>query len=254
MSKYTTEVRFICENLSGLEESKGYNDVNNIINMARPKIFDFEYPLFDSEYKPVLESKIIKHFYTREIGLETYGLWKLKLETKLQEIMPYYNKLYDSELLEFNPLYTKDYTRTTKASGVSSQNSASASVSSSTQNETHADKTNDARGKVSTDLYSDTPQGQLTHVEDESYLTNARQIKDNDVGHAETAGNVNTSGNVTGNTIGNVTGNTLDDYIERVIGYDGVCPSDLLDKFRKTFLNIDMLIINELEELFLQLW
>lgn len=254
MSKYTTEVRYICETLSGLDESSGYNDVADIIENARPSIFSFTYPIFDEAYKETLETKILKHYYTREIGLETYGLWKLKLDTKLNEIMPYYNKLYDSELLEFNPLYTKDYTRTTKNVGVSQTNTASASNTSNSQTETHSDISNDARGRASTDLYSDTPQGQISHLEDKSYLTNARQISDNDVGHAETSGNVNTSGNTVGNTVGNTTGNTLDDYIERVIGYDGIIPSDLIEKFRKTFLNIDMMIINELEELFMQLW
>ena len=39
MSKYTTELRFICESLAGLTESKGYDDVNNIIEAAAPKIF-----------------------------------------------------------------------------------------------------------------------------------------------------------------------------------------------------------------------
>ena len=52
------------------------------------------------------------HYYTREIGFETVGLWKLKLQTKLNEIMPYYNKLYETELLKYNPLYDVDMTTT----------------------------------------------------------------------------------------------------------------------------------------------
>ena len=111
MSKYTTEVRFICEEASGLLESKGYNDIENIITKAIPKIFNFNFPIFDENYRCVLETKILKHFYTREICEETVGLWKLRLNTRLNEIMPYYNKLYESELLEFNPLYTTDLTK-----------------------------------------------------------------------------------------------------------------------------------------------
>ena len=108
MSKYTTEVRFICEQQSGLSESRGYGDVGEIIEGARSKIFDFNYPIFDSNYKPTLETKILMHYYTREISEETYGLWKLRLRTRLNEIMPYYNKLYESELIEFNPLWDTD--------------------------------------------------------------------------------------------------------------------------------------------------
>ena len=71
MSKYTTEVRFICEHYAGLDESEGYANVEEIIERARPKVFDFDYPIFDSSYKPILETKILKHYYTREIGFET---------------------------------------------------------------------------------------------------------------------------------------------------------------------------------------
>ena len=41
MSKYTTELRFICESLADEEESKGYNSIAQIIESARVKIFDF---------------------------------------------------------------------------------------------------------------------------------------------------------------------------------------------------------------------
>ncbi len=111
MSNYTTEVRFICETAAGLSASEGGNSVENIIQAAIPKVFDFDFPIFDEAYRNVLETKILKHYYTREIGEETVGLWKFRLNTTLNEIMPYYNKLYNSELLDFNPLYDVNYTR-----------------------------------------------------------------------------------------------------------------------------------------------
>ena len=112
MSKYTTEVRYICENYAGLDESVGYDNIDTVIENARTKIFDFDYPIFNSEYKPILESKILKHYYTREIGAESVGLWKLWLNNKMNEIMPYYNKLYESELVEYNPLENEDMSST----------------------------------------------------------------------------------------------------------------------------------------------
>lgn len=111
MGNYTTELRFICETLAGQDESVGYNSVNNVISKARPQIFNFAYPIFDKAYKETLETKIIKHYYTREICAETYARWKLFLDTRMNEIMPRYNKLYESELLQFNPLYDADYTK-----------------------------------------------------------------------------------------------------------------------------------------------
>lgn len=109
MSSFTTQVRFICEVAAGETESAGQTDVNSIITLAAPSVFNFNFPIYDEAYRSELEKKILRHFYTREIGYETVGLWKLKLEDKLNLIMPYYNKLYESTLLQFNPLYDVDY-------------------------------------------------------------------------------------------------------------------------------------------------
>ena len=114
MSKYTMQTRYVCENLIGVDESAGYESVDSIVTQAAPLVFDFHFPIFDENYRLPLEKKILKHYYTREIGEETVGLWKLRLENKLNEIMPYYNRLYQSELITFNPLYDTDLTTTHK--------------------------------------------------------------------------------------------------------------------------------------------
>ena len=104
MAKYSTEVRTICENYANLKESKGYNSVQSILNDSWDKVFDFDFPIFDENYREPLCKKILKHFYTKEIGEETVGLWKLRLDDRMNEIMPYYNKLYESELISIEPL------------------------------------------------------------------------------------------------------------------------------------------------------
>lgn len=106
MSKYTTTVRSICESNAGQGFGKGYDNVNDIILSAVPKIFSFPFEIFDEEYRVPLCAKILKHYYTREISEETVGLWKLRLDTRLNEIMPYYNELYKSTLYDFDPLIT----------------------------------------------------------------------------------------------------------------------------------------------------
>lgn len=234
MSKYTTEVRFICESIAGLRVSQGANNVDNIITMAMDKIFDFDFPIFDENYRPVLKRKILKHFYTREIGEESYGLWKLRMNTRLNEIMPYYNKLYESELLEFNPLYSHEMhtNRSIKADGNGTINGSGNSSGS-----------NSNTGS-SLNTYSDTPQGTVQNLEDETYLTNARKV-------SETTGG--TFFNESTNRSDNETHNT-ETYLEDVVGYAGVNASKRLLDYRKTFLNIDMEIINNLEDLFMQLW
>ena len=132
MSKFTTEVRFVCETAAGLNSSKGFNSLEDTLTAAAPKVFDFDFPIFDENYRLVLEKKILRHYYTREIGEETVGLWKLRLNTRLNEIMPYYNKLYESELLEFNPFYDTDYTRTGKREGTGTDNISGANTKTGT--------------------------------------------------------------------------------------------------------------------------
>ena len=222
MSKYTTELRFICETEAGKTESVGFSDVDEVISEALPHIFDFDFPIFDENYRVPLETKIIRHYYTREIGLETYGLWKLKLQTKLNEIMPYYNKLYESELYTYNPLYDVDMTtthvgrRTGENTNIDSRISErnNSGTSKNVGNETSADtntatttgsrnienkgtETNTGTSKNSAtrdyqrdDAYSDTPQGTLNNVRNLNYLTNARNIVDTEM--------TNESGNTTG--------------------------------------------------------
>ena len=108
MSDFTTQLRFICESYAGVDQSHPQT-IDDIIENSRESIFDFSYPIFDEAYKPELETKIINHFYTQEIGQETVGLFKQRLKTKMREIMPYYNQLYMSERIKFDPLKNADY-------------------------------------------------------------------------------------------------------------------------------------------------
>ena len=223
MSKYTTEVRYICETFSGLDESKGCFNINEIVQQSRSKIFSFDYPIFDETYRGIIETKILKHYYTREIGLETVGLWLHKLDVKMNEIMPYYNQLYKSCLLEFNPFYNTDFT--TKRDIKTNEKGNSKDETNTTTKEW--------------ELYSDTPQGSITNLENETYLTNA------------------TKNTGDGNTLnkGETNVDNVQDYLETVKGkVGGENYSSLLEQYRKTFLNIDMMIIDELSDLFMNIW
>lgn len=119
MSYYTTEVRYLCESmtdvpLENFDNLKGVRRIDAIIDSSKGNIFDFEYPIFDEAYRGVLEKKILRHYYTREIGQETFGLFQLFLSDKMNEIMPYYNQLYESELLkhQIEPLTNSGYYQT----------------------------------------------------------------------------------------------------------------------------------------------
>lgn len=295
MSKYTTEVRFICESKSGLKMSGGSCDVDNIIANSWDKIFTSKAPFFDEEYRSVLCQKILKHYYLREICCETVGVWVLWMNTKLEEIMPYYNQLYESAKLKFNPLHDVDLTREHNRNADST--SKEDETRTQTTKETKENNTNKIRnlagtnnidgtsnGTITTsnssngtkhDLYSDTPQGAITELENEKYLTNARKITENttesgneDASTTQKTDSTNTEDettNITSNesvngSLDNTTSNTgvsntTENYLETITGKQGTESfSSMLNQFRETFLNIDMQVINEFSELFFGLW
>ena len=327
MSKYTTELRFICETSAGLTDSEGYTSTRDIIEKSRAKIFDFDYPIFDEKYRSVLETKIIKHYYTREIAAETVGLWKLWLDERMNNIMPYYNQLYKSELLEFNPFYDTDITTDSNRKEKHEENTTDSNVrtdnTSRDENgtETRTDnlaskntrtddlKTNSTRTddlKTSNDhedhdtdsgtndslqAYSDTPQNGLKGVTELNYLTNATKntgsdskthnnngsytnkstgTQDNDTTQTGTQVNDATQTGTVRNDINNTVRNTgtvsdsgtgtknydnVNDYLEHVKGKRGTDSySKILQEYRKTFLNIDQMIINSLSDLFMGVW
>ena len=264
MSKYTTEVRFICETAAGLTESVGYNSIDKVLDGARASVFDFDFPIFDESYRAVLENKILKHYYTREIGAETVGLWKLWLNTRLNEIMPYYNKLYESELIKFNPMYDVDLTTDYQKVDNGTNNKTGSFSESGTSSESGSDTISRTDTNVNKndhwDYYSDTPQGGINGLANNTYLTNARHITDDSTGSSSTVSGTSTNsktGNTSknGNTTDNATIRNVEDYLHHVAGKTGgVSYSKMLTEFRDTFLNIDMMIIGELKDLFMNLW
>lgn len=298
MSKYTTEVRFLCESAAGKTESKGFSSIAEILSVAAPRVFNFTFPIFDESYRLPLEIKILRHYYTREICEETVGLWKLRLQDKLNIIMPYYNKLYESELIKFNPLYDTDLTRehsvisqgensreefgnTVSNESIASEkkqntesettNSSSESVASDKKQNTESETTNSSnnnsvregstfenkqntntssvtyndntsssntntnnsstesdnekngtvtlnKNDTKKDKYSDTPQGSIQNIENDTYLTNARIINDtgedttttNETTHTETTGWISDSGSSNQEKTGSASENKID--------------------------------------------
>ena len=175
------------------------------------------YPIFDESYREGLNNKIIRHYWFREIGFETAALFRDRLAMTMAEIMPYYNQLYKSQLMSVDPMVTH---RLIRELGRTENNTGSSNVS--------------ADGKT---VYSDTPQGLLSigDIEDELYASNASIANSNTDSSASENRNANERETYFGNT-------------------SGKSESELLIQYRKTFLNIDLEVINELEPLFMGIW
>ena len=149
MSKYTITVRNIVEMFNNSDNFHGYDDIDTLCETAAPQIFNFDWPIFDESYRIVLEKKFLKHFYNREICCETIGMWQLYLCNTFNEIMPKYNVLYNSKIDE---LLKTPYT----------------------ENVEHKI----TKKEKNTYKFSDTPQGSLNNLLNDTYLTNVT-INDN---------------------------------------------------------------------------
>lgn len=105
MSKYTMTIKDIVDDYSILSESKKIDDK---LDKAREYIFDFDYPVIDEATKKRIEIAILKHYYLREIAFETIGIFKIKLNDRLNLIMSRYNALYEKQDLTLSP-YINSY-------------------------------------------------------------------------------------------------------------------------------------------------
>lgn len=213
--------------------------------------FDFQmtqYPIFDENYRNTLNHNILYHYYENEIGFETAPLFRLYLNQKLNEIMPYYNELYkaqkkmiDENLLLNNVNLTEQLQGSNTRHDTNNTTTNTNSTSTSTNNGTSNNK----------NLFQDTPQGEIsnTEIDNQKWATNLtldRNTTNNTI-------NDNSNSNGTSNNILNSNG--TNEYIKSIIGNNGgKFNIDLLNDIKDKLMNIDLMIINDLNELFMQIF
>lgn len=231
MSNYTTQLRYICESLAGYDRSKGYMSIDDILDKSWNKIFPPSFEAFEPSYTPVLAKKILKWYYTREIGSETFGLFQLRLDAKLSVIMPYYNKIYKAFDKDYDILKDTDikstHTRSTKGDNASGTTGS----------------TNDTSESESIGRHSNTPQGGLDGIKSDRYLSSA-DIS-NDSGKVTNNSKVDSKGNFT----------TTEEYVESISGKrTAQSYASLISEYADKLKNVDRMVINELDDLFMQVW
>nr|DAX00802.1 MAG TPA: Lower collar protein [Bacteriophage sp.] len=207
--------------------SKYTLEINQIVNDLDFNLFDFDYNLYDNELKSAFEKKFIDHFYFYEIGLTPIARFKKALQIKLNDIYPYFKQLYQTELrcndIDFmlNKDLKEQYTR--ELTGNSSVNQSSTSTSNDT----------------SLNINNDTPQNKIDDLD--NFMTSASKNTDNST--------MNSSGT---NSAEN---NSTETYSLVSQGNIGVTSSaELLEKWRNVIINIDQLIFEECNDLFMLIY
>ena len=225
MSKYTIELRKIIDNYYSREEVESWFKDYCIENYLRPDQIEtiLNANIFS---KDRLASQIVDHYYMREIGYETIGLFKHYAKVYMREIMERYLPLIYSNSIEYNPLinvdYTETFTRNISGSG-ESESSSSNSASGLSVN-------------------SDTPQGEITkaNILAGNYASNT--------GASETESEITDSSSSSNET--------EETYSKNVKGNSGVSATSqkMIQQFRENIISINSDIIKELDKLFMGLY
>ena len=180
--------------------------------------------------KDKLAKMIVNHYYMRELGQETIGLFIHYAKVTMEELMEEYLPLIYSSAIQYDPLVNVDYTETF---------TRTANVDNTGRSVSDSSNSGDSIG-----ISSDTPQGRITKqtILAGNYATATTGT--------ETSGQVN---NVTNTTSGS---DSEEEYTKRMKGNSGVSATaqKMIEQYRNNIRAINREIIEKLEPLFMGLY
>ena len=138
MSKYTIEIREICDLLNRQTVESWFKDYELTDYLTSDEITVITERGTWSKDK--LAKKIVDHYFTREIGYETIGLFEHYVKIRMNEIMESKLPLIYSAAISYDPLVNVDVTTTLTRRVDDAGNNTSSGVT----------------------VNSDTPQGEVT--------------------------------------------------------------------------------------------
>lgn len=218
-----------------------------------------DYPIFDEDYRDYLNQRILEHYDEQEIGLSTPQEFVFALRRRMFEVMPKYNQLYLSERLTIDPLNTVNmktvFDSDTGLTSDQTVNATGTDSSNSTSTGTEGNTTDSVTENKARTTNSNMPQVRLSGNKD--YATSGSDV----ISGIDTQVSSDTSSSATGTTTGSsesaTSGNTKSNenvHTENTEkGWTGN-QSEMLLTFRQTFMNIDLMVIQELGDLFMLLW
>ena len=208
--------------------------IKDLAKVGRTEIFDFDYDLTDRLTREEFETHILNHYLMRRIGFETLTAFKIQLNCKINEIVPIFNKLYNS--IENWDIFTGDESIRTGTDNTISQSTNNTANSLTSNSSTNTNSISDRR-------YSDTPEDKLEDIRDGSYVTDYNY--DTDINNS--TDNSNSSGNSTSNTNSN-DNKVYEEHISHTAS-----PLDKLEiikNIQTEITNIYKILYNELDNLF----
>lgn len=195
-----------------------------------------DYPIFQEEYREELNKLIIEQYYFREIGQETPEMFKRLLNRKMRLEMPYFNQMYLTQLRDYDPMSTMDM-RTDSTNDTESTSKRAEESNAKSVSDTSAEAASRARN-----VTSDTPVTQLSGAED--YATGLADALSSQTSKSAVKGETD------GSTSAEDSSQSLAKALSRTYGYSAN-PNELLQSWRDTITNVDALVIEMLNPLFM---
>lgn len=224
MSKYTMQLRKVID-LYGEDEVKSWFTNYELTDYLTPSQIE----VINNNgvwNKQKLASKIIDHYFMREIGFETPALFKHYAKVSMKEIMERKLPLIYSRAIEYDPLINVDYVETfdRNINARGNSNSTSNNISSGLG------------------VNSDTPQGQINKDE----ILNGKYATSVSASEADSQSTDNSQTSSDSNEL----------YTKKVKGNSGVSATaqKMIEQFRENIIAIDEDIIKELNDLFFGLY
>lgn len=219
MAQTTIELRHLLET----------SDIN-----GKPfELFDFPYQFDDLPYKAEIERAVIDYYYFAEIGQESPDRFKHVFKRRWLEVIAYYNKIHNIDLIEFDPLVTYRMSEIYEATANGEQVSKVNSATSSTQKNNGFDTSD-------TDV-SDYPQSSIGG----DYQNGRTETKAATTGTADQRGDAYQNGTTADKRDDTYT-KTMEGFTGR--GYNGV---DVIKNYMDNTINILPQIIEELKPCFM---
>lgn len=206
--------------------------------------------------KDAFQQKILDHYRFRQIGQETVGRWLHYFRSRIREIMPYYVQLYEFEAKWFgieDPLESYNLTETFEENS-SGSGTVTSSGSSENTSESSGTSTSSKTGTADHERkFSDTPQGSIENLDNYMSEATRENTATSETGNDSSTGTATVSGSDSSESSSQNTGTTSHTLTRR--GNIGVQPlGSEVNNIRDAFINIDLMVINELKDLFLQVY
>lgn len=245
MSKYTTTLKEILASYDMTDEPKA-SEINTLIDRTRSVLFDFDYPCrnMTADEKEHFEKHFMLHYLTNEIGFETMGLFKIKLQSKLWDIMPTYDELYKTMHLDLNLFDDVHITTTTDSENESNTESTSDSRNTSTSES----ESKTVNGGATLALSSDTPQ-QTLDIHTNDYVSSIQKNIDD----TNSKTNATASDESVNSSNGSSDTNAIGHSVTTTHGNNGN-NAEKLEKYRRLILNIERDIIRDCRDLFMLIY